>query len=155
MIARLLRHLTPNLRLAALSSVAIGFGSYSAMSVVFALTNNWQVTIPTALAVTTFWLVLIMTWMVEEIAPPTGFGVPMFPVPLLLPQIEDPDHWSQPKVENGDRLVEAEMEEGGKMHRIVVLLKPNGVVRGYSAPLTGDALRLALSPDDNMPPEPS
>lgn len=96
-----------------------------------------------------------MVW-VAETATSRSLTVPSVSLPLLIPEQSTAETWTQPKVGSNDRLIEAEMvNDDGVPQPIVVVVTSSGLIKGYSRPLDGNALRLRWSPDDNpMPPEP-
>lgn len=150
-------------RVSTAAAVAAGAGAYLTMDLVrFALshlpdTDQIQVAVAAAFAVWTSWLIFAAAHLAALAGTSHGHagGVPMMQVPMLIPEYSEAGTWVQPAVEDGDRLMEAEMfDDAGEAVRIVVLLKTSGVLKGYSGPLDGRALHLVLGPDSDMPPEP-
>lgn len=87
----------------------------------------------------------------EEARKPPDFGIPM-----TSPQRVSAEEWTQPEREDGDRLVEGrQLDRDGEVRPIVLLVKPNGEIHGYSRALDGLGINLELEgqrPD--MPPDP-
>lgn len=74
----------------------------------------------------------------------------------LRPEFEDAAGWVQPEREEGDELLEADMVlSDGTETRLIVLVKPDGRVLGFSGPMVGHGLHLRLGPPDNLPEPPS
>jgi hypothetical protein len=137
----------------AASAMAVsGCGTYVVLSMTH-LFVPLEVSVALAFAVWTGWLMFAATRMVGAVG---HMSVSTIAVPMLIPEHSNANDWVQPEVEKGDRLMEAEMvDDDGESARIVVLVKPNGIVKGYSGPLSGQALRLAISPEGDLPPEPT
>lgn len=145
----------------ALASFAVGAGSYAVMNFAQLAVWGWNRDdrIVFAVAATFAVWTSVLLFAANHIAGVAeanmkATSLPSMSVPMLFPEQSSPETWTQPEMEKGDRLLEADMFDGDETTRVVVLLKPNGVLKGYSGPLTGEGLRLVMDSDFDLPPEP-
>lgn len=92
------------------------------------------------------------------ISGPPDFGVPILHgMPKLTLIRVSADEWTQPEPEEGDRLIEGEqLDLDGVERPIVLLVKANGEVHGYSRALDGHGVHLVLDNRnvDDLPADP-
>lgn len=87
----------------------------------------------------------------EAMSQPPDFGIP-----FMRPQRVSAEDWTQPEREDGDRLIEgSQLDRDGEVRPIVLLVKPNGEIHGYSRALDGLGIDLQLENQRrDMPPDP-
>lgn len=86
-----------------------------------------------------------------------GAGASVFEIPRLQAHRTTAEEWTQPVKDEGDQLVEGtQLDADGEWNPIVLLVKANGELHGYSRPIDGAGLHFTLTaggPD--MPPDPA